>query len=63
MAVKTFPMRNQRALVAANPLQFGRGPAWLANVAGQPAWGLSDDAKLFATTFAGGFLFVSILIA
>lgn len=24
---------------------------------------LSDDARLFATTFAAGFLFVSILIA
>jgi len=28
-----------------------------------PSWNVSDDLKLFATTFAAGFLFVSILIA
>jgi hypothetical protein len=27
------------------------------------SWSIPDDVKLFATTFAAGFLFVSILIA
>jgi hypothetical protein len=63
MAVKHFPMRTPRALVAADPLQFGRGRFFFAQPAEERGWGLSEDARLFATTFVGGFLFVSILIA
>ncbi len=43
---------------------FGRGPVW--NIAAPPdpfALTLSQDLKLFTTTFAAGFLFVSLLIA
>ena len=54
-------MRTQRALVATDPLQFGRGPSWFAD-AGR-AQACLEDAKLFATTFAAGFLFVSIFVA
>ena len=63
MAVKHFLMRTPRALVAANPLHFGRATAWPAQPSDEPRWTVSDDLKLFGTTFAAGFLFVSILIA
>ena len=52
-----------RPVSASNPLLFGRGPARVLeeeDVA--PEVRLSDDLKLFAATFAAGFLFVSILI-
>jgi len=43
-------------------MRFGRRPAPLAGEVGQCRPALSDDVKLFATTFAAGFLFVSMLI-
>ncbi len=44
--------------------RFGRGPAWILGAPQQaPAIVVSDELKLFAATFAGGFLFVSLLIA
>lgn len=46
----------------ADPRSFGRGRSWVHETPPAPAR-LSDDVKLFATTFAGGFLFVSLLIA
>lgn len=55
-------MRTPRALIAANPLQFGRGQARLFEEPSEERWSLSDDARLFATTFTAGFLFVAILI-
>jgi hypothetical protein len=63
MAVKYFPMAHARALISADPRLFGRGRARDFEVAEHQSWRMSDDAKLFATTFAAGFLFVSILIA
>lgn len=43
---------------------FGRGPTRvIAAAAPGPAFRLGDDVKLFATTFAAGFLFVSLLLA
>ena len=43
---------------------FGRGPRWITEAPPEPAaFRLSDDMKLFASTFAGGFLFVSLLLA
>jgi hypothetical protein len=63
MAVKHFPMVHARAAIALDPRLFGRGRA-RTFAAPEPArWGVSDDVKLFAMTFAAGFLFVSILIA
>ena len=56
-------MRTPRALVATNPLQFGRGRLWPSVADGGPVWTFPDDAKLFATTFVAGFLFVSIFLA
>jgi hypothetical protein len=64
MAANHIPMRTARALVASNPLQFGRGRAWRLPGAEEEAGApIPGDLKLFATTFAAGFLFVSILIA
>jgi hypothetical protein len=49
---------------ALSPRRFGRGPVWITEAPPQPAsFRLSDDVKLFASTFAGGFLFVSLLLA
>jgi len=45
-----------------DPRRFGRGiQRELPTTA--PASGLSDDFRLFATTFLAGFLFISILLA
>lgn len=55
-------MRTQRALAAADPRRFGRARAFElpASSAGSP--GLGEELQLFASTFAAGFVFVSILI-
>jgi hypothetical protein len=63
MAVKHFPMAHARASIALDPRHFGRGPVRLVEGCYERRWSISDDLKLFATTFAAGFLFVSILIA
>jgi hypothetical protein len=48
-----------RSSSAAHPRTFGRGPARdLEPVAASS--GLSEDFKLFLTTFAAGFVFVSV---
>lgn len=58
-------MQSFRPAIAQHPLRFGRGPLRLVD---EPAdavaatWKLASDVKLFAATFAAGFLFVSILI-
>ena len=50
-----------RPAVALDPRQFGRRlPRLGEDAAESPA--LVDDLKLFGTTFAIGFLFVSVLI-
>ena len=45
-----------------HPLAFGRRGVRRAQAAAKPLLG-ADDLKLFATTFAGGFLFVTVLLA
>jgi hypothetical protein len=55
-------MRFVRPAIAADPRHFGRGLRRVLST-GTPANRLSDDFKLFATTFVTGFLFVSILLA
>jgi hypothetical protein len=51
----------RRTEIADRP-RFGRGPIYAdrSEPVRQPT--LSDDLRLFAITFAAGFLFVSILI-
>jgi hypothetical protein len=56
-------MAHARSAIALDPRLFGRGQMRSFEPAETVAWHLSDDAKLFATTFAAGFLFVSIFIA
>lgn len=57
-------MQLARPAFALHPKSFGRGRVRL--LSGPPEartpLTLSNDVKLFATTFAAGFLFVSILI-
>ena len=59
LGARTPPRRAARV----DPRRFGRGQMRVFEPAETVAWRLSDDAKLFATTFAAGFLFVSIFIA
>ena len=56
-------MAYARPAIAAHPRLFGRGQMRNLSVPEPSEWRLSNDMKLFATTFAAGFLFVSILIA
>lgn len=55
-------MQLVRPVFALHPLRFGRGPARQVETPGTKPACLSEDLKLFATTFVAGFLFVSILI-
>lgn len=56
-------MQLARSASAVHPRYFGRGPRKDLQCAQPPAQLLSDDLKLFATTFAAGFLFVSVMLA
>ena len=55
-------MQLARPPIARDPRRFGKAGA-RAVAAAVPQAALGDDLKLFATTFAAGFLFVSLLIA
>ena len=53
-----------RSAIALDPRLFGRGRSFILSLSQAPARPiLSDDLKLFATTFLGGFLFVAIFVA
>lgn len=57
-------MQFARPILAFPQRRFGRGPAWITAAPPQPAaFNVSDELKLFVTTFAGGFLFVTLLLA
>jgi hypothetical protein len=57
-------MRMLRPVIAADPRLFGGGRARaVAEPAVERRWTFSDDQVLFATTFAAGYIFVSIYIA
>ena len=56
-------MRMLRPAIAIDPRFFGkRFPGFILGNDEERGWEVSDDLKLFATTFAAGFLFVSVLI-
>ena len=56
-------MRILRPATAIDPRLFGRRtPGFILGGAEDGEVVISDDLKLFATTFAIGFLFVSVLI-
>lgn len=50
-----------RPFTAADPLRFGRR-ARLQAVARPAGRSAGDDVRLFATTFAAGFVFVAVLV-
>ncbi len=56
-------MRTTHYALPVDPRLFGRKAIPAALAAPLPASGISDDLRLFAVTFAAGFLFVSILLA
>jgi hypothetical protein len=52
-----------RPAIALDPRLFGRRfPGFVLGVDEERGWPFGDDLKLFASTFAAGFLFVSVLI-
>ena len=56
-------MRMLRPAIAIDPRLFGRRmPGFILGGSEEPRWTVSEDLKLFASTFAIGFLFVSVLI-
>jgi hypothetical protein len=58
-----MPMRMPRPAIALDPRLFGRRfPGFILGSPEQPGFSPSDDLKLFATSFAVGFVFVFALI-
>ena len=55
-------MSFNRPAIALDVRSFGRGRRWVVPEA-KTAPPISDDLKLFATTFLAGFVFVSLLLA
>ena len=55
-------MQLARPVFAPDPRRFGRGPVRVAQTTTESS-SISDDLKLFATTFIAGFIFVSIFLA
>jgi hypothetical protein len=52
-----------RPVIALDPRFFGkRFPGFILGDEERPEFTISDDLKLFATSFAVGFVFVSALI-
>jgi hypothetical protein len=56
-------MQLTRPNFAPDPRRFGRGRVFDGAMAVARTPLMSADLKLFATTFAAGFIFVSVLIA
>jgi len=52
-----------RPAAAIDPRLFGRRSTVRAETPPMPASALADDLRLFASTFAAGFLFVTVLLA
>jgi hypothetical protein len=55
-------MQLARPAFAPDPRVFGRGRVFDLGTAAIPPRAVSNDLKLFASTFLVGFLFVSVLI-
>jgi hypothetical protein len=56
-------MRLLRPVIALDPRLFGRRfPGFILGGEERPEFTISDDLKLFVTSFAVGFVFVSALI-
>ena len=54
-----------RVLTSAyrQPRLFGRGRRYILDAPAPAVAALSDDARLFATTFVGGLLFMTVYLA
>jgi hypothetical protein len=52
-----------RSVIAADPRSFGRALLRDLPAPARLAPSIAEDLKLFALTFLGGFVFVSVLIA
>jgi hypothetical protein len=48
--------------MALDPRRFGKRPLFVRDGEPMRAGAINEDLRLFAVTFAAGFLFVSILI-
>jgi len=58
-----MPMRMLRPVIALDPRFFGkRFPGFILGEEEKSEFKISDDLKLFATSFAVGFVFVSAFI-
>ena len=58
-----MPMRMLRPVIALDPRFFGkRFPGFILGDEERPEWTIGPDLKLFVTSFAVGFVFVSALI-
>ena len=57
------PVMREVLLPRRNSRIFGRGLVRSTIAQSSPTIRVGDDFKLFATTFAAGFIFVSLLIA
>ena len=58
-----MPMRMLRPAIAIDPRLFGRRmPGFILDGSEELVRTVGEDLKLFASTFAIGFLFVSVLI-
>ena len=55
-------MHLARPVFAPHPKLFGKGPSRDLSSPAPAKAAISEELKLFATTFLAGFLFVSILI-
>ena len=56
-------MRMLRPAIAIDPRLFGRRfPGFILGGSEETVWTVGEDLKLFGSTFAIGFLFVSVLI-
>lgn len=56
-------MQLARPAIAVDPRRFGRGRQLDLGSAPVAAPSISDDLKLFMTTLAAGFIFVSVILA
>ena len=55
-------MQLARPAIAVDPRRFGRGRQLHGGPVPPVADAIGDELKLFLTTFAAGFVFVSVLI-
>lgn len=56
-------MSSNRRILSPSAPSFGRRALFVLDEAPAAPIRLSDDARLFALTFAGGFLFMSVYLA